>query len=142
MYAGGFIMRTNLMQVLILRGMDKYCMEMANLVPKRTGLSVNIWSDGCGIHRNKSDNTKRIKLVYNSQYSVSITIEEHPRVLACTGGLKKKAQGSPEWRAINAGIDYVGRNYDIFLKHYDADTPDDFDDQDLFDALRARGEFK
>lgn len=129
----------HLNEVLILREMPY--MEMANLAPKRTGLPVVIWSDGCGINRNKSDHTKRVKIAYN-QYSVSVSIEPEPKILAAAGGLRKKPQGSPEWKAINAGIEYVGRNYDLFLKHYNAATPDDYDDQDLFADLRARGEMK
>lgn len=43
--------------------------------------------------------------------------------------------------AINEAKDYVGRNYDLFLKHY-YDVDDVFDDEDLFQALRDRGEYE
>ena len=43
--------------------------------------------------------------------------------------------------AIQDGIRYVGRNYDLFLKHF-MDIDFSFDDEDLFNALRNRGEYK
>lgn len=42
---------------------------------------------------------------------------------------------------IEEGIDYVSRNYDLFLKHF-MDTDFSFDDEALFDALRERGEYR
>ena len=116
-------------------------MEMANLTPKKTGLSVNIWSEHRGIQRNKPDKDGRVKIAYTDDYSVTVSIAPVPRILGTSSKLKKKIQGSSEWKAIKAGIDYVGRNFDLFQKHY-SDLTDDFDDEDLFNALRARGEYK
>lgn len=110
---------------------------MANLNPNKTGLPVIIWSDHSGISRNKKDNDSRIKIgVNNSGPSVSVTIEQNPRILAKSMNIKKS-----DMKKLQEGIDYVGRNYDLFLKHYQ-DTSFDFDDEDLFNALRERGEYK
>lgn len=110
---------------------------MANLNPNKTGLPVIIWSDHSGISRNKKDNDSRIKIgVNNSGPSVSVTIEQNPRILAKSKNIKKS-----DMKKLQEGIDYVGRNYDLFLKHYQ-DTSFDFDDEDLFNALRERGEYR
>lgn len=110
---------------------------MANLNPNKTGLPVIIWSDHSGISRNKKDIDSRIKIgVNNSGPSVSVTIEQNPRILAKSKNIKKS-----DMKKLQEGIDYVGRNYDLFLKHYQ-DTSFDFDDEDLFNALRERGEYK
>lgn len=110
---------------------------MANLNPNKTGLPVIIWSDHSGISRNKKDNDSRIKIgVNNSGPSVSVTIEQNPRILAKSKNIKKS-----DMKKLQEGIDYVGRNYNLFLKHYQ-DTSFDFDDEDLFNALRERGEYK
>lgn len=109
--------------------------EMANLSPKRTGLSVQIWSDGNGKSRNKKDTLPRVKIGTND-YSVSVSIEQNPKILAKTNNIKQN-----EMNKINSAMKYVGRNYDLFLKHYN-DTTGEFDDQDLFDALIERGDFK
>lgn len=39
------------------------------------------------------------------------------------------------------GIEYVKRNADLFRKHY-YDLDESFDDEDLYNALRERGEYK
>lgn len=113
-------------------------MAMANVHKKRTGLKVNIWSDGQGCLRNKSDNIPRVKLD-GGDASVSITIEPIPEVLAPKDWRSKFKQS--EIAAIEEGMEYVGRNFDLFLKHY-MDTDGSFDDVDLFEALRQRGELK
>jgi len=115
--------------------------EMANIVPKKSGLKADIWSDHKGVLRNKKDNDRRVKISYTTDYSVSVSIEENPVILSVSSSLKKKNSGSPEWEEINKAIKYVGRNYDIFLKHYNG-TDDSFDDEDLYNALRERGEYK
>ena len=110
---------------------------MANLNPKRTGLSVVIWSDHAGIERNKRDNDARVKIGFpNNGPSVSVSIEEHPKILAKSKNIKNS-----EMNKIEEGIEYVGRNHDLFLKHYN-DTSFDFDDEDLYNELRKRGEYK
>ena len=44
-------------------------------------------------------------------------------------------------KKIKEGIDYVARNYDLFLKHYN-DTDDSFTDLTLMKELAKRGDFK
>ena len=110
---------------------------MANIVPKRSGLSVDIWSDHSGGKRKVSHSGRpRAKISYQGE-EIAISIEENPVILAPKNtsipkGLMKKFQ---------EGMDYVGRNCDIFLKHY-LDENDEFDDEDLFNALRERGEYR
>lgn len=127
------------MKLIETQNIDDYIFEMANLVPKRTGLKVNIWSDHNGVER-KIPHGARIK-IGNRDYSVSVTIEKEPKIVAISTELKRKKKGSSEWKDIEEGISYVARNYDLFLKHFN-DTTDDFDDKDLFEALEERGEFK
>lgn len=46
-------------------------------------------------------------------------------------------------KKINEAVEYIKDNVDLFLKHfYDTHDKDEFDDNDLFDALRARGVYK
>lgn len=111
--------------------------EFANLIPKKTGVGVQIWAEHAGVLRNNTHSkTPRIKLTKDN-YSISVTIEEIPEVKAKSIKLKK---GDID-RIFGEGIKYIGRNYDIFLKHY-MDTEDNFDDEALFSALRAKGEYK
>ena len=112
---------------------DLFC--MANLVPKRTGLSAYIFSEHSGVQRNIPHNVPRVK-ISTTDSSVSVSIEENPKILAGENSIKPGDK-----KAINNAIKYIGRNYDLFLKHY-MDVDDTFDDQDLFDALRDRNEFK
>lgn len=118
---------------------DDYIMAMANIHPKRTGLKVNIWSDGQGCLRHKPDDAPRIKLT-TSDATISVSIEAEPKVLAPKGKWQNKFKQS-DVSALEDGIKYVARNYDLFLRHY-MDTDGSFDDIDLVDALRERGQIK
>ena len=109
---------------------------MANLPAKRTGLSADIWSDHKGIERSVSHRgTPRIKISVGS-YMVSVTIESTPVIKA-----ESKHGSKSQKAAVKEAMKYIGRNYDIFLKHYN-DVNDEFDDEDMFNALRERGEYK
>ena len=109
---------------------------MANLVPKKTGLSCDIWSEHKGISRRAPrSNTPRIKISINGE-SVSVTIEPDPQLLTSLDKFKQS-----DIKKIKEAIEYVGRNSDIFLKHF-SDNDDSFDDEDLFNALRQRNEYK
>lgn len=114
---------------------------MANLTPKRTGISAQIWSDHRGIARNKKDRKPRIKIGNNEGYSASISIEPSPEILAMSAKLRRSKQGSSEWDMINEGIKYVADNFDLFLKHFN-DLDDSYDDDDLKEDLRKRGYYK
>lgn len=67
---------------------------------------------------------------------MSVLISDNPKILAKSRKLK-----SSELDKVNEAIKYVARNNDIFLAHY-FDTDFTFDDEDLFSALRDRGEYK
>ncbi len=109
---------------------------MANLSPKRTNLPVVIWADHNGVDRTVSHReSPRIKITKDN-HSISISIEEEPKILAQSGNIPANAM-----QDLQEGIDYVKRNWDIFLKHY-LDTDFSFDDDDLKDELRKRGEYK
>lgn len=113
-------------------------MAMANVNKKRTGLSVNIWSDGQGCLRNKPDTIPRVKL-NSPNGDISVSISENPQVLAPKNWQKKFKKSDIE--AFEEAIDYVARNYDLFLEHYN-DTDFSFDDEILFDSLRDRGDYR
>lgn len=109
---------------------------MANLNPKKTNLSLVIWADHNGVSRKVPHlDTPRVK-IGNNDYNVSVLISDNPKILAKSRKLK-----SSELDKVNEAIEYVARNNDIFLAHY-FDTDFTFDDEDLFSALRDRGEYK
>lgn len=110
---------------------------MSNLNPKKTRLPVIIWTDHSSVSRKVSHrNSPRIK-ISKDEFEIAISIEENPEI---------KAQSHSKiptnvMSDLKKGIDYVARNWDLFLKHYQ-DTDFSFDDDDLKDALRARGDYK
>ena len=108
---------------------------MANINPAKANIPVIIWSEHQGCLRNVNHNLPRIKLG-KDDYSVVVTIEKHPKIITKSRKLTRSEQ-----KNIEKGINYISRNYDIFLAHYN-DTEFNFDDEDLFDALRERGEYK
>lgn len=109
--------------------------EMANLSPKRTNLQATIWSDNNGVSRNKKDKEPRVKIETNNA-EVSVSIESKPKILAQTNNISHS-----DMKKIKDAMKYVGRNYDLFLKHYNT-TANEFDDYDLFLALAERGDYK
>lgn len=114
---------------------NEILMEMANIDTKGTHLQVDIWSDHGGIKCNKKDKQPRVK-VSTSDAQVSVSIERKPKILAQTKNIKQS-----DINKIKDAIEYVGRNYDLFLKHYN-DITNDFRDIDLFKALAERGDYK
>ena len=110
---------------------------MANLNPQKSGLgNIVIWSDHMGVLRNVQHNQPRIKLQIGDM-SIVVSISAKPEILSKSKTVTSKVKLA----MFSKGIDYVSRNYDIFLKHY-MDTDFSFDDEDLFKSLRARGEYK
>ena len=83
----------------------------------------------------KKDKLPRVKIGTND-YEVSVSIEKEPKILAQTKNIKQN-----EMNKIKEAMKYISKNYDLFLKHYES-SYNDFDDNDLFDALRERGDFK
>lgn len=120
----------------IINELNNSLFEMANLSSKRTGLSVSIWSDGDGIHRQVKHNIPRVKIGKRGLFSISVSIEEHPRILA-----KSRNISQSDLQSASEAINYIGRNYDLFLKHYNS-TDEEYDDDDLKEDLRKRGEYK
>jgi hypothetical protein len=124
--------------------MAKYIKEsesifgMANLNPQKAGLgNIVIWADHGGIKRRVSHSgTPRVKMD-KDEMSISVTIEAKPKVLE----KNRKVTSQKKLSEFNRGIEYVARNWDIFLKHY-MDTDFSFDDEDLFNALRDRNEYR
>lgn len=111
--------------------------EMANITKSKSGLDVDVWSEHGGVIRNTSHkNTPRAKLS-NNTYTISVSIEENPRILR----KPRKLSADNARRIFSNGIDYVKNNYEIFLKHYN-DVDDSFDDESLFNALREKGVYK
>ena len=114
---------------------NEILMEMANIDTKGTHLQADIWSDHNGKSRNKKDKRPRVKISI-SDIEVSVSIEKEPKILAQTKNIKQN-----DMKKIKEAIKYVGRNYDLFLKHYN-DITNDFRDIDLFKALAERGDYK
>lgn len=114
---------------------DESVFGMSNLVPKRTGLSCEIWSDGTGESRNVPHSVPRLKLK-KDEYQISVSIEPMPRILVSPQNIPHSVM-----KSFKEGMRYVGRNCDLFLKHYNNENGS-YDDTDLTDDLRSRGEFK
>lgn len=119
---------------LISKETNEPLFEITNLSPKRTGLSVIIWSKQQGFTRNKPDNTPRFK-IQGKNYELSYSLEEKPQLLAKSDKIKQSDK-----KDIKEALQYVSKNLDLFLKHFNS-TPYEFDD-DLKDELRKRGEYK
>ena len=110
--------------------------EMSNLIPKNTGLSVDIWSDHKGVLDKYKHNEPRVKIGKRGQFMISVSIEPKPKILVKSKGITKS-----QLKSCQGAIEYVGKNYALFLKHFN-DTDDSFSDDDLKDALRERGYYK
>lgn len=110
---------------------------MANLVSKKLNLPVTIWSEHKGILRNKPDAIPRAKVeTVDGTAAYSVSLEPDPTILARNKNITKSQE-----KALELGRLYVGRNYTTFLKHYN-DTDDSFDDEDFFEELRHKGEYR
>ena len=108
---------------------------MANLSMKRTGLPVVIWSDHQGVSRSLKHSIPRLKIGRVGEFDISVSISSEPKILAKSSGITQS-----QLKLCKSAIQYVADNYDLFLKHYN-DTNEEFDDEDLYEALRERGCF-
>ncbi len=101
----------------------------AMLSIRRTGLKVNIWSkwDFTKISKEKP-NIIIGRAEYWNRYIVVVTI----------------SPTNEQKQELEEGIKYVARNYGLFLKHYnnDGNNGAGFDDEDLINALKEKGEYK
>ena len=103
----------------------------AHLTSIRSGLSVELWSHHGGVEQ-----TIPIIQIMSIDLCVYVSISENPKILMYT-----REMSDLEQKDIDDAVDYIRRNYDLFLKHY-TDTDFNFDDEDLFNALRERGEYR
>lgn len=118
----------------LYENIENNLIEMANLSPKRTGLKVVIWSEQNGDKRNKPDGEPRFKIM-GKDYEISYSLEENPRELARSGKIKQSDR-----KDIQDAIEYVVRNLDLFIKHFTT-SAFEFDDDDLKEKLRKRGDY-
>lgn len=102
------------------------------ILGKYTSLKVDIWSKWCG-------DDEPIILIgnidKNNNYLIIATISPTPYILNQTPNITNE-----QMKDIQDGIDYVAKNYDLFLKHY-TDPTGQFSDDELIDALAKRGDY-
>lgn len=113
--------------------LDTFFDYTATISAKRTGLNVNIWSKW-----NMSKEKPHIiigKAEYWNRYIIVVTLSPTPQVIAQTKNITDE-----QMQDLKAGIEYVARNYDLFLKHYN-NAGAGFDDDDLIEALKEKGEY-
>lgn len=120
--------------------LDTFFDWTATLSNKRTGLKVDIWSKW-----NVAEITKEAPNIiigraeYWNRYIIVVTISSNPKIIAKTPNITEEQK-----QELEEGIKYVARNYDLFLKHYNNDGSNEtgFDDEDLINALKEKGEYK
>lgn len=120
--------------------LDTFFDWTAMLSIKRTGLKVNIWSKW-----NVAEITKEKPNIiigraeYWNRYIIVVTISPTPQIIAQTPNITDEQK-----QDLEEGIKYVARNYELFLKHYNnnGDNGAEFDDVDLIEALKEKGEYK
>ena len=106
---------------------------------RKTGLKVDIWSKWGGAYQSKENEQPNIiigKGEYWNRYIIVVTISPTPQIIAKTPNITEE-----QMKELEEGIKYVAKNYDLFLKHYN-DKDENFDDEDLFNALIERGEYR
>lgn len=117
--------------------LDTFFDWTATLSNKRTGLKVDIWSKW-----NVAEITKEAPNIiigraeFWNRYIIVVTISSNPKIIAKTPNITEEQK-----QELEEGIKYVARNYDLFLKHYNNDG-NYFDDEDLINALKEKGEYK
>jgi len=77
---------------------------------KYTGLKVDIWSRWCG---DKEPTIIIGNIDKNNNYIVIATISPTPQILDKTSNITEE-----QMENILEGLNYIARNYDLFLKHY------------------------
>ena len=111
----------------------------ATISCRRTGLKVDIWSKWGGAYQSKENEEPNIIIgrgEYWNRYIVVVTISPTPKIIAKTSNITEE-----QMKELKEGIRYVARNYDLLLKHY-KDKEGKFDDENLFNALIERGEYR
>lgn len=121
---------------------QKYLYKMADLSKKRTGLKVNIWVDHGGNNfRNVKHDTNRIKLGIRGEFEVEVSLSANPKIESYYPKDLFKSKNGTKVKAINQGIEYIGRNYELFQKCLD-DKDEEYDEDDLKNDLRLKGDYK
>ena len=116
--------------------------EMAGLSARRTGLKINIWVDHGGNNfREVGHDTNRLKLGIRGEYEVEISLSQNYEIMSYYPKDLFKDKGSNKTKAIKEAIEYIKRNSDLFQKCLD-DKDGSYDEYDLVEDLRKRGEFK
>ncbi len=95
-------------------------------------LHVHIWSKWGGAYKPKKNGQPNIiigRFEYGNRYIILVTISSSPKIIAKTPNITDE-----QMKNLEEGINYVSRNYDLFLKHYNSQ----FDDVELFEALKKR----
>lgn len=110
---------------------------MTNLNPNKSNLPAIIWVDHAGVQRKVSHkDTPRAKITVDD-LAVSVSLEPDPKIVEPREASIRKS----DLRKIGKALEYIGRNYDLLLRHYN-DVNFSFDDEDLKEALRNRGEYR
>ena len=120
--------------------LDTFFDWTAMLSIRRTGLKVNIWSKWDFVKISKEKPNIIIgRAEYWNRYIIVVTISPNPKIIAKTPNITDEQK-----QELEEGIKYVARNYDLFLKHYnnDGNNGAGFDDEDLINALKEKGEYK
>ena len=72
----------------------------------------------------------------NNNYLIKATISPTPQILDKTPNITEE-----QMIDIKEGLNYIARNYDLFLKHY-TDPSGQFSDDELLDEFSKRGDYK
>lgn len=135
------IVAKNEKQIEILDFEDEHLLDTffdytATVSAKRTGLNIDIWSKWSASEKSKEQPHIIIgKAEYWNRYIIVVTLSPTPTIIAQTPNITDE-----QMQDLKAGIEYVARNYDVFLKHYN-NAGSGFDDDDLIDALKEKGEY-
>lgn len=120
----------------ILVNSSSYIAGMSNLIPRRTGLKTQLWIDHNGVSRKVAhSNVPRLK-VGPVNNEIPVLIDKNPKVLVNEKSIKPKLLSE-----VKSTFPYISRNEDIFKKFY-FDTTDEFDEEDLRNELKLRGDWK
>lgn len=135
------IVAKNEKQIEILDFEDEHLLDTffdytATVSAKRTGLNIDIWSKWSASEKSKEQPHIIIgKTEYWNRYIIVVTLSPTPTIIAQTPNITDE-----QMQDLKAGIEYVARNYDVFLKHYN-NAGAGFDDDDLIEALKEKGEY-
>lgn len=115
---------------------DDYTFGFAHIPPTKSGLKVSIWSGHAEAERKPSKFKKPWLMIGRDlNHQIPISIEAIPQYL-----INKSTLSKSDLNDFQSALDFVGRNYYLFLKHYN-DVDFDYGDEELFNDLIANGEY-